>query len=243
MVAKLRQVHRVKDSPKRVLGRRDRRKLAIRAALLDATRSLLASRSMDALSIDDIVECADVARGTFYNYFRDKDALERELASRTRAQTEGEIASVNENIKDPVIRMARALCCVQRMAIRSPQNATATMRLFPHATDPKAPINSAASRDIAEAIAQRRIVGVSQEIAFACGMGIFQAATNRILDLPVERVPEFVHGIGVFLLHAFGVRRAEAERIMRDAVKSILDQDATGNADHISTDRHVSDRS
>ena len=36
---------------------------------------------MDALSVDEIVERADVARGTFYNYFADKDALERELAS------------------------------------------------------------------------------------------------------------------------------------------------------------------
>jgi AcrR family transcriptional regulator len=50
---------------------------------------------MDALTVGEIIEHADVARGTFYNYFPDKDALERELASQTRARVEGEIARVN----------------------------------------------------------------------------------------------------------------------------------------------------
>ncbi|MGA7763668.1 MAG: helix-turn-helix domain-containing protein, partial [Candidatus Binataceae bacterium] len=63
---------KLKEKPRRVSNRRERRKFAIREALLDATRALLVSRSMDALSVDEIVERADVARGTFYNYFRDK---------------------------------------------------------------------------------------------------------------------------------------------------------------------------
>src|ERR1022692_709633 len=71
-------------TPRRIPGRRERRKLATRDALLDAARSLLVSRSMDALGVDEIVERADVAHGTFYNYFADKDALERELASQSR---------------------------------------------------------------------------------------------------------------------------------------------------------------
>ncbi len=75
---------KTEQTPRRIPGRRERRKLATRDALLDAARSLLVSRSMDALSVDEIVERADVARGTFYNYFADKDALERELTSQSR---------------------------------------------------------------------------------------------------------------------------------------------------------------
>src|ERR1035441_7101524 len=88
-------------TPRQIPGRRERRKLATRDALLDAARSLLVSRSMDALGVDEIVERADVAHGTFYNYFADKDALERELASQSRARIEGEIARVNEGAIDP----------------------------------------------------------------------------------------------------------------------------------------------
>ena len=127
---------------RRIPGRRERRKLATRDALLDAARSLLVSRSMDALGVDEIVERADVAHGTFYNYFADKDALERELASQSRARIEGEIARVNEGVIDPAERIARAFLSVLHLGISAPQQATAIMRLFPRATDPAAPINA-----------------------------------------------------------------------------------------------------
>ncbi|HEY2485366.1 MAG TPA: helix-turn-helix domain-containing protein [Candidatus Binataceae bacterium] len=70
------------SSRRSTLSRRDRRKLETRQALLDATHTLLASRNLDALSVDEIAMRADVAKGTFYNYFADKDALARELAAR-----------------------------------------------------------------------------------------------------------------------------------------------------------------
>jgi len=73
------QIRKLEQMPGRVPNRRDRRKLATRKAILDATQALLASRSMDALTVDEIAMQADVAKGTFYNYFPDKDALECEL--------------------------------------------------------------------------------------------------------------------------------------------------------------------
>ena len=48
------QIRTRKETPRSVPNRRDRRKLATRQALLDATHALLASRSMDALSVDEI---------------------------------------------------------------------------------------------------------------------------------------------------------------------------------------------
>ena len=81
------QIRKLKEAPAaRVPNRRDRRKLATRQALLDATIALLSSRSMDALTVDEIAMRADVAKGTFYNYFPDKNALERELSWYVRAR-------------------------------------------------------------------------------------------------------------------------------------------------------------
>ena len=213
---------RTDQTPRRTLGRRERRKLATRDALLDAARSLLVSRSMDALAVDEIVERADVARGTFYNYFADKDALERELASQSRARIEGEIARVNEGVIDPAERIARAFLSALRLGISAPQQASAMMRLFPRATDPAAPINAGVRRDAAEGIAQGRIVASSEDAVVACVMGIFTAGVNRALDLPAGRVREFAQGLGTILLHGLGLKRAEAERIMRDAIEAIL---------------------
>jgi AcrR family transcriptional regulator len=208
--------------PQRIPGRRERRKLATRDALLDAARSLLVSRSMDALGIDEIVERADVARGTFYNYFADKDALERDLASQSRARIEGEIARVNEGVIDPAERIARAFLSVLQLGITAPQQATAMMRLFPRATDPVAPINSGVRRDAAEGMAQGRIVATSEDAVVACVMGVFTAGVNRALDLPAGRVREFAQGLGTILLHGLGLKRAEAERIMLAAIEAIL---------------------
>jgi AcrR family transcriptional regulator len=212
---------RAKKAPAQI-GRRDRRKLATREALLNAANALLHSRSMDALSVDEIVEGADVARGTFYNYFPDKDALERALASRTRARIENEIARLNVGVKEPVQRIARAFCSVLRMGISAPQEATAMMRLFPRATDPAAPINSGVRRDAAEGMAQGRIVAASEDVVVAYVMGVFVTGVNRALDLPPERVREFAQGLGTVLIHGLGIKRVEAERIARDAVQSIL---------------------
>ena len=51
----------------------DRRRERTRAALMRAGQVLFATRSVDAVSIDDIVAAAEVAKGSFYNHFPDKE--------------------------------------------------------------------------------------------------------------------------------------------------------------------------
>ena len=213
---------KIKGAARKAPNRRDRRKLATRQALLDATLSLLGSRSIDALSVDEIAMRADLGKGTFYNYFPDKDALERELAAHVRGRLEDEIARANEGIDDPAKRIARAFCCVLRLGLGKPEQAGAMMRLSPRATDPAAPINSGVRRDAAEGMTQGRIVATSEDTVVACVMGVFTAGVNRALDLPAGHVREFAQGVGTILLHGLGLKRAEAERIMRDAIEAIL---------------------
>jgi AcrR family transcriptional regulator len=213
---------KIKGALRKVPNRRDRRKLATRQALLDATLALLASRSIDALSVDEIAAQADVAKGTFYNYFPEKEALARELAARVRARLEDEITRANEGIADPAERIARAFCYMLRFCRAVPEQATALARLFPHATDPAAPLNSGARRDAADGIAQGRIVAPSEEAAVTYIMGVFMAGANRVLDLSAKRAREFAQELGAMLLHGLGIGRAQAAQLMRDAAESIL---------------------
>ena len=216
------QIRKLKETPRRVPNRRDRRKLATRQALLDATHALLASRSMDALSVDEIAMRADVAKGTFYNHFPDKDALARELASHVRTRLENEITVTNEGIDDPAQRIARAFCCVLRFCLSAPEQAAAMMKLFPRATDPAAPINSGVHRDVADGIAQGRIVASSEDVAIAYIVGVFMAGANRALDLAADQAREFAQALGTILLHGLGLGRVQATHMMREAVESIL---------------------
>ena len=208
------------EVPHRAPNRRDRRKHATRQALLDATNTLLASRSLDALSVDQIAMSADVAKGTFYNYFPDKDAIARELASQVRARLEAEIARANEGLEDPAARIARAFCTLLKFSLDSPNEAAAMMRLFPHATDPSAPLNSGVRRDVADGLKRRRIVAPSEDIAIACIVGVFMAGINRALDLSPSRARAFTRDLGTILLHGLGVGQAQAARLMNQAIDS-----------------------
>lgn len=54
---------------------RERKKANNRAALLAAARAVFAEMGFGAASVRDIVRRTDLATGTFYNYFEDKDAI------------------------------------------------------------------------------------------------------------------------------------------------------------------------
>src|SRR3954465_8991974 len=70
-------------------GRRGERKAQNRPKLLEAARKIFAEKGLGEATARDIVRETDLASGTFYNYFRDKEdafrALLEEMAQRSRA--------------------------------------------------------------------------------------------------------------------------------------------------------------
>ena len=169
----------------------------------------MASRNLDALSVDEIEMRADVAKGTFYNYFADKDALARGV----RVRMEDEIARANAQVEDPIARVARALCCVMRFGLREPQHAAAMMRLFPHATDPAAPLNAGVRGDAAAGLSARPIMAPSEASAIAAIFGVIMACLNRVMDLTPDLAAAFARDLGTIPLRGLRVDRSKAARI------------------------------
>ena len=58
-----------------------------------------------------------MAKGTFYNYFPDKDALDANLPRTFAGGWKMRSRASNEGIHDPAKRIARAFCCVLRLGL------------------------------------------------------------------------------------------------------------------------------
>ena len=69
------------DGP--VAGKREATKAANRAAILAAARMVFADIGFGAASVRDIIRRTDLATGTFYNYFPDKESVLREILDET----------------------------------------------------------------------------------------------------------------------------------------------------------------
>lgn len=63
----------------RVPGRRDRERKARRTEILAAAREVFARRGYEHATLDDIARRAEFAKGTLYNYFRNKEDLFRHI--------------------------------------------------------------------------------------------------------------------------------------------------------------------
>ena len=66
----------------------DRRVRKTREALHSALASLVVAKGYDAVTIQDVLDAADVGRSTFYSHFAGKEALLRSGFDRLRAELE-----------------------------------------------------------------------------------------------------------------------------------------------------------
>ncbi|MBI1988045.1 MAG: TetR/AcrR family transcriptional regulator [Nitrospinae bacterium] len=71
------------------LGRRERKKRETEERILQAALSLFQIKGLEATTLEEITEKADVGKGTFFNYFPTKEALFLHLYERVIAEVGG----------------------------------------------------------------------------------------------------------------------------------------------------------
>lgn len=200
----------------------DRRRTRTRAALLRAGAALFAARPVDAVSIDDIVAAADVAKGSFYNHFEDKEALARAIADEVRGGVEDLAAQINAGVADPAERVARALSGLIRQATEQPIAVRAMMRLFQGASLPDAPMNRGVRADIKLGLAGGRFDGVQLETGVLLAVGVVQMAVMRALE-PKAGMPRLLAAeLGFGLLRALGLEADDAKAVADRAAASVF---------------------
>ena len=78
-------------------------------SLLESARDLVAERGSDRISIQEITKRADVATGTYYNYFETKRDIFVAVALHLRSQMQQDLEPVRNKIKDPAMRVTITL--------------------------------------------------------------------------------------------------------------------------------------
>jgi AcrR family transcriptional regulator len=203
----------------KVIGRAAR----TRAALINAGRSLFAERPVDAVPIDDIVQAAGVAKGSFYNHFSDKDALVRAISAQIRSGVEQAVAAVNADIADPALRTVRGLCVYIRFATEDAERAATLLRIQGGHTALDAPLNRGLVEDVGSAKASGRFILPSVEAGVLMVMGVAQIALARIIEGGSATNPaDLVEQLCAVLLRGFGLAPSEAQAIAAQAADDII---------------------
>src|SRR3954467_1866360 len=93
-------------------GRREERKAQNRQKLLEAARKVFAEKGLGEATARDIVRETDLASGTFYNYFSDKEdafrALLEEMAERSRSLVRAQRREPGMSVEQRVANADRA---------------------------------------------------------------------------------------------------------------------------------------
>jgi AcrR family transcriptional regulator len=203
-----------------IMPRAVRKRARTRGELVAAAEQLVAKRGLDAISIDEITEAADVAKGTFYTHFADKGDLPAAIATPIRIELEEKITAANEGVDDAAVRMANGLSTFFAFAITQPVRARALIRLIPGVVDPDMPINAGIRSDVTLGLKTKRFWAASVNAAVVTLLGMASSAAMRLTDA-AHRVADpyaFSSEVLTTALVALGLKRSEAARFAKTAM-------------------------
>jgi AcrR family transcriptional regulator len=193
--------------PRVAAERRER----MRLHLLSAALRVVAEKGPAALSIDDVVSAAGVARGTFYKYFPSPDALVRELALESANELIRIAEPVVQRYEDPAERVACGIRLVARMAIDNPSVASFIVRLgWPDLRGPDLLLDFV-RRDLSAGIRKGRFRRMPITLALNIVAGAVLGAAHCMLDPKCEA--DFAEQTAAAALRALGIDPKTAERV------------------------------
>lgn len=203
--------------------RTDRRRVRTRSALIGAGQRLFADRHIDGVTIDDIVEAADVAKGSFYNHFEDKESLADTIVELVQGDSERQVYAANLNIADADIRMARALVSLVAYAREHPDRYRAMVNLDKRRANMDAPINLGLRHDLEAGLASGQFSDITVQGGMLTVFGQISTLIEFLSSSQSSGKANTVAGEMAFvLLRALGVPGEKARIIADAAVRDLL---------------------
>lgn len=157
-----------------------------RASLIAAGFELLVERPIDAIPIDDLVAKAGVAKGSFFNHFKDKSDFAAVIAAEVRLELEALVAKANETVSDPVERIAGGMRVSLEFAIRQPKRSMVLLRSMGTPTMREHPLNHGLRADIEAAASRNLIRPEAERFGVLYWLGLCQVLMQ---DALIGRIP------------------------------------------------------
>lgn len=202
----------------------DRRRARTREAIIQAGETLLSRRAIEGVSVDDIAEAADVAKGSFYNHFPDKATLATEIAESIRRSVAEAITANIANERDPAMAMALGACTVLLYGLNHRERAGALTRLMPGMTALDAPMNVPAENLIEAGLAQGVFSEITVEEGLLLSIGTCMLMLHHALEQKDASFDQESYAAAMIggLLRALGVNFKRARNTANLAVKNML---------------------
>lgn len=96
-------------------GRAQRRREQTHSRLVAAARVLIADKGVDATTIQEITDQADVGFGTFYNHFESKEAVLDEVIENLIADFLARLDALTADVEDPAIAIGTVVLNLARL--------------------------------------------------------------------------------------------------------------------------------
>ncbi|MCB0870683.1 MAG: TetR/AcrR family transcriptional regulator [Solirubrobacterales bacterium] len=192
-------------------GRVQRRKERTRASLIEAAKRLFASKSIESTSVAEIAEEADIAVGSFYNYFLTKDDLLAALLESTLVDQLHRIRRRQSKTDDLAERVAIGHRHLIGLASTEPDLAWLVVRFEVPQRIGSLGLAEAARADLKEGMATGRFDVAEPELSLRASGGALLAVVHAILlgELPADSGS--AHAAGVLM--SLGMSPAEAREI------------------------------
>lgn len=99
----------------RCSSRRERQRLALRRDILDAALLLFSEHGYHDVSMQQVADRAEIASGSLYNYFRNKEDIYQTLITELLDTFDAAIDAAFNNANDPVDRLRRYVSAMGRV--------------------------------------------------------------------------------------------------------------------------------
>lgn len=111
-------------------NRMERKKVEKREAILDAAEAVMARKGLKDMTMDDVANTADVAKGTLYLYFKNKASLSAAIYARLNKEVNAEMKKSMDLYKTGSEKTRAAGTAVMQLAMKNPQKFKAGRELY-----------------------------------------------------------------------------------------------------------------